>query len=50
MAFYIVFGLFVVAFLFLALWVIRWAIRRDMAGRSAWLSRDDEDDQSPGQG
>ena len=44
MAFDIVFGLFVIAFLFLSFWTVRWAIRRDKAGRYEWIAdRNDSD-------
>jgi hypothetical protein len=35
-AFFVVFGIFVVAMLVLIVIVIRWAVRHDMAGRKAW--------------
>jgi hypothetical protein len=38
-AFYITFGVFVVAWLVLAFFTIRWAIRHDRAGFSAWRRR-----------
>jgi hypothetical protein len=38
-AFGIVFGLFVFAFLVLAFIAIRWGIRRDRTGRQAWRQR-----------
>jgi len=47
MAFYLVFGLFVAAFLFLAFWTIRWAIRRDIKSRAEWMSHDESDEQHP---
>jgi hypothetical protein len=37
--FYITFGAFVVAWLVLAFFTIRWAIRHDRAGFSAWRRR-----------
>jgi len=38
-AFAVVFGLFVLAFLVLAFVAIRWGVRRDRAGRRAWRQR-----------
>ncbi len=38
-AFFIIFGLFVVALLTLVVIVIVWAVRHDMAGRDAWRKR-----------
>ena len=38
-AFYVVFGIFVVAFVVLAVIVIVWAVRHDVAGRQAWRAR-----------
>lgn len=38
-AFYVVFGIFVVAMVVLAVIVIMWAVRHDMAGRRAWRER-----------
>lgn len=38
-AFYVIFGIFVVAMLVLAVIVIVWAVRHDMAGRAAWRER-----------
>ncbi|MGH9083323.1 MAG: hypothetical protein ACRDWN_08270, partial [Acidimicrobiales bacterium] len=40
--FYAVFGVFVVAFAVLAVVSVRWAIRRDRAGRAAWVHRQQE--------
>jgi hypothetical protein len=40
--FFITFGLFVVAWLILAFVTIRWAIRHDRAGFSAWRRRQAE--------
>ena len=37
--FFVVFGLFVVAMLVLVVIVIVWAVRHDMAGRTAWRER-----------
>jgi hypothetical protein len=38
-AFYFFFGVFVVGFVVLSVLTLRWAIRRDRAGRRAWLAR-----------
>jgi hypothetical protein len=38
-AFYVLFGIFVVAIVALAVIVIMWAVRHDMAGRAAWRER-----------
>jgi hypothetical protein len=38
-AFFVIFGIFVVAILALAVIVIRWAVRHDVAGRKAWRAR-----------
>jgi hypothetical protein len=38
-AFFIIFGLFVVALLTLVVIVIVWAVRHDLAGRDAWRQR-----------
>jgi len=38
-AFAVVFGVFVVALVVLAVITLRWAVRRDRAGRKAWLAR-----------
>ncbi|HVB92408.1 MAG TPA: hypothetical protein VND70_09955 [Acidimicrobiales bacterium] len=38
-AFFVLFGIFVAAFVVLAVAVLTWAIRRDRAGRDAWLRR-----------
>jgi len=38
-AFGAVFGLFIAAFLVLVVVTMRWAVRRDRQGRSAWLER-----------
>lgn len=35
-AFFVIFGVFVVAFVVLAFITVRWAIRRDRTGRQAW--------------
>ena len=37
-AFYLVFGAFVVAFIGLAIFTILWAVRRDMKSRREWLA------------
>jgi hypothetical protein len=44
-AFAVLFGAFVAAFVVLCVIVLRWALRRDSAGRAAWRAR-----QSEGQG
>ncbi len=38
-AFFVIFGVFVVAMLALAVIVIMWAVRHDLAGRQAWRAR-----------
>ena len=38
-AFFAIFGVFVAAMLVLVVVVLVWAIRRDKAGRAAWLQR-----------
>jgi hypothetical protein len=38
-AFFVIFGIFVVALLALVVIVIMWAVRHDMAGRKAWRAR-----------
>jgi hypothetical protein len=38
-AFYVVFGLFVVAMVVLVVIIIVWAVRNDIAGRRAWRAR-----------
>ncbi len=38
-AFFVVFGLFVVALVVLAVIIIVWAVRNDIAGRRAWRAR-----------
>jgi hypothetical protein len=38
-AFFVIFGIFVVAMLALVVIVIMWAVRHDMAGRKAWRDR-----------
>jgi hypothetical protein len=38
-AFYVIFGIFVVAIIALAVIVIMWAVRHDLAGRQAWRAR-----------
>ncbi len=43
-AFYAVFGVFVAAFVVLAVVTVRWAVRRDRAGRATWLRRRQEAD------
>lgn len=41
-AFYSVFGVFVAAFVVLLVVTLRWAVRRDRAGRAEWLRRQRE--------
>jgi hypothetical protein len=38
-AFFVIFGVFVVAMIVLAVIVIMWAVRHDLAGRQAWRVR-----------
>lgn len=38
-AFYAVFSVFVVAFVVLTVITLTWAVRRDRAGRQAWIER-----------
>jgi hypothetical protein len=38
-AFFVIFGVFVVAMLVLVVIVILWAVRHDMAGRKVWRAR-----------
>jgi hypothetical protein len=38
-AFYVIFAIFVVAMIALAVIVIMWAVRHDLAGRQAWRAR-----------
>jgi hypothetical protein len=38
-AFFVIFGVFVVAMITLAVIVIMWAVRHDLAGRQAWRDR-----------
>ena len=46
-AFFVIFGLFVVAMITLAVIVIMWAVRHDMAGRKAWRARQEARVQPP---
>ncbi len=51
--FYAIFGIFVVAMIVLAVVVIVWAVRHDVAGRAAWRERQQErgyPPQPPGEG
>ncbi len=41
-AFYVVFGIFVVAFVVLVVLTIRWAVRHDMAGWKVWRKEQEE--------
>ncbi len=36
-AFFAIFGIFLAAAVFLIVWVVAWVIRRDIAGRKAWM-------------
>jgi hypothetical protein len=47
-AFYAVFGIFVVAVIVLAVVVVVWAVRHDVAGRDAWRERQASRARSPG--
>jgi hypothetical protein len=38
-AFFVVFGIFVVAMIVLVVIVVMWAVRHDVAGRKAWRER-----------
>ncbi|MGH9093496.1 MAG: hypothetical protein ACRDZR_19250, partial [Acidimicrobiales bacterium] len=38
-AFFVVFGAFAAALVVLSVITMRWAVRRDRAGRAAWLAR-----------
>jgi hypothetical protein len=46
-AFFVIFGLFVVALVTLAVVVIVWAVRHDLAGREAWRRRQEAAGRSP---
>ncbi len=46
--FFVLFGIFVAAFVVLCVIVLRWAIRRDSAGRAAWRARQLERQQGAG--
>jgi hypothetical protein len=46
-AFFVIFGIFVVAMLALVVIVIMWAVRHDMAGRKAWRARQQSRVQPP---
>jgi hypothetical protein len=46
-AFFVIFGIFVVAMLALVVIVIMWAVRHDMAGRKAWRTRQQSRVQPP---
>ena len=45
-AFYLVFGVFVVAFIGLAIFTILWAVRRDMKSRREWLASQESEPES----
>jgi hypothetical protein len=48
-AFFVLFGIFVVAVVVLAVIVLTWAFRRDKAGRADWLQRQEgEPPRAPG--
>jgi hypothetical protein len=46
-AFFVIFGIFVVAMLTLVVIVILWAVRHDVAGRKAWRARQEARLQGP---
>ncbi len=46
-AFFIIFGLFIVAMIVLIVIVIMWAVRHDMAGRKEWRTRQQARAQRP---
>jgi hypothetical protein len=46
-AFFVIFGIFVVAMLALVVIVIMWAVRHDMAGRRDWRARQESRVQPP---
>ena len=46
-AFFVIFGIFVVAIIALAVIVIMWAVRHDLAGRKAWRERQEAGGSSP---
>jgi hypothetical protein len=46
-AFFVIFGIFVVAMLALVVITIMWAVRHDMAGRKAWRTRQEARVQPP---
>jgi hypothetical protein len=46
-AFFVIFGIFVVAMLALVVIVIMWAVRHDMAGRKDWRTRQESRMQPP---
>jgi hypothetical protein len=45
--FFVIFGIFVVAMVALAVIVIMWAVRHDLAGRKAWRQRQEARGQPP---
>jgi hypothetical protein len=49
-AFFVIFGIFVVALLVLIVIVLTWAIRRDRAGRASWMLRRQQQAAAPGEG
>jgi hypothetical protein len=46
--FFVLFGVFVAALVVLCVIVLRWAIRRDSAGRAAWRARQLQRQQTAG--
>jgi hypothetical protein len=46
-AFFVIFGIFVVALVVLAVIVIVWAVRHDVAGRRAWRERQEAAQRHP---
>ncbi len=46
-AFYVIFGIFVVAMVALVVIVIMWAVRHDLAGRREWRVRQETRGQAP---
>jgi Na+/melibiose symporter-like transporter len=46
-AFFVIFGIFVVAMLTLVVMVILWAVRHDIAGRKEWRARQRDSGQFP---
>ncbi len=46
-AFFVIFGLFVVAMVVLAVIIVVWAVRHDLAGRKAWRQRQEAAERPP---